>query len=125
MGRLESPAAVAAELQRLKPLVWTKTEARRVLDLWRQSGLPLDTFAHAHGLVPQRLRRWRPILAAEGTLASIALVPAVVVADALPAPALAPVVVHAARACTVEVTDPAQVSPHWVAAFVVALGAAS
>jgi len=126
MGRPESPTGVAAELQRLKPLQWTKTDAERVLALWRASGRPLETFAHEHGLVPQRLRRWRQLLTDERPPAPLRLVPAVVVAEAPRplAPARPPVVVHAARACTVEVAEPAQVSPEWVAALLLALGTA-
>ena len=126
MGKPESPTGVAAELQRLKPLQWTKTDAQRVLALWQASGRPLETFAHEHGLVPQRLRRWRQLLTDERAPAPLRLVPAVVVAE-LPRPLAAarpPVVVHAARACTVEVAEPAQVSPEWVAALVLALDAA-
>jgi transposase-like protein len=126
MRKPDSPTRVAAELQRLKPLQWTKTDAQRVLAFWRASGRPLETFAHEHGLVPQRLRRWRQLLADKPEPAPLRLVPAVVVADAPRplAPARPPVVVHAARACTVEVGEPAQVSPEWVAALVLALGTA-
>ena len=126
MGRPDSPTGVAAELQRLKPLQWTKTEAQRVLTLWRASRRPRETFAHQHGLVPQRLRRWRQLLTEEAAPAPLRLVPAVVVADPPRplAPARPPVVVHVARACTVEVAEPAQVSPEWVAALVLALGTA-
>ena len=124
MGRQVSPTDIAAELQRLKPQQWTRRDAHRVLALWRQSGQPLQTFARMHGLVPQRLRRWRDIFVADDQ--PVTLVPMVVTeAASVWATAHAPVIVHAGRACTVEVADPAQVSPHWVAALVVALGTSS
>ena len=124
MGKPDSPTGVAAELQRLKPLQWTKTDAQRVLALWRASGRPLDTFAHEHGLVPQRLRRWRQLLADERAPPPLRLVPVVVDSPRPPAPARPPVIVRVTRAGTVEVADPTQVSPEWVAALVLALGTA-
>ena len=124
MGKPDSPTRIAAELRRLKPLLWTKTEAQRVLHLWRASGRPLDTFARAHGLVPQRVRRWRQLLVDEQAPAPLQLVP-VVAAPARPLlVARSPVIVHAAGPCTVEVTDPTQVPPSWVAALVLAVGTA-
>ena len=38
---------------------WTAAEARRVLDAWRASGLPLATFARKRGLCAERVRWWR------------------------------------------------------------------
>ena len=38
---------------------WLESEARRVLDAWKRSGLRLQTFAKQRGLTPERLRRWR------------------------------------------------------------------
>lgn len=38
---------------------WSEVEARGVLDAWKRSGLPLETFAKQRGLVAQRLRWWR------------------------------------------------------------------
>jgi hypothetical protein len=37
---------------------WKAGEARVVLDAWRDSGLPLATFARRRGLTPERLRWW-------------------------------------------------------------------
>ena len=126
MGTRDAPTAVAAELRRLKPLQWSKTEAQRVLELWRASGRPLETFAHEHGLVPQRVRRWRDLLA-EREDAQVSLVPAVIVGGPL-RPRVAPrarpaVVVQATHDCAVEVVEPDRVAPAWVAALIVALEA--
>jgi hypothetical protein len=38
---------------------WSEHEARGVLSAWRKSGLPLEQFAKARGIVPQRIRNWR------------------------------------------------------------------
>lgn len=49
---------------------WTEVEARRVLEEWRESGLPLQTFARERGMTPQRLYWWRSRLGGEGAVAS-------------------------------------------------------
>jgi hypothetical protein len=38
---------------------WSEVEARGVLEAWRRSGMPLETYAKQRGLVAQRLRWWR------------------------------------------------------------------
>jgi len=38
---------------------WTAEEARRALEAWRVSGLPLATFARRRGLCAERVRWWR------------------------------------------------------------------
>jgi hypothetical protein len=127
MGTPAAPTAVAAELRRLKPLQWTRTEAERVLQLWRASGRPLQTFAREHGLVPQRLRRWRDLIGEPGRpeRGPVSLVPAVIIAEPEPLRLVpggrAPVIVHAAHECAVEVVDPDRVTPTWVAGLIVAL----
>ena len=125
MDRSDTTDVVAAELRRLKPLQWTQTEAERVLELWRASGRPLQTFARQHGLVPQRLRRWRDLLGVPRPQTTLSLVPAVIVGTprgagdaATGSPA---VVVQVAGGGAVEVVAPERVAPAWVAALVVAL----
>jgi hypothetical protein len=38
---------------------WTEFEARAVIAAWKKSGLSVEQFARARGLVPQRLYWWR------------------------------------------------------------------
>ena len=38
---------------------WSEHEARSAIAAWRKSGVSIDEFAKAHGLVPQRLYWWR------------------------------------------------------------------
>ena len=38
---------------------WSELEARSVLAAWRSSGVSIERFATARGLVPQRLRWWK------------------------------------------------------------------
>ncbi len=54
---------------------WSEVEARAVLEAWRRSGLPLETFAKQRGFVPQRLRWWRDKLAGVAKTAAIAATP--------------------------------------------------
>ena len=42
---------------------WTEIEARGVLDAWKKSGMCLEAYARARGIVPQRLHWWRKKLA--------------------------------------------------------------
>ncbi len=63
---------------------WSEHEARAVLGAWKKSGLPLETFAKARGLVPQRLRWWRQKLDSRPATHPVALLPVQVTG---PAPA--------------------------------------
>jgi hypothetical protein len=125
MDRSDTTNAVAIELRRLKPVQWTRTEAERVLELWRASGRPLQTFARKHDLVPQRLRRWRDLLGVPRPQSPLGLVPAVIVGTpgaGRDAGAGSPaVVVRVPGGGAVEVVAPERVAPAWVAALVVAL----
>jgi hypothetical protein len=38
---------------------WTEVEARGVLVAWRKSGMSVEAYARARGIVPQRLHWWR------------------------------------------------------------------
>ena len=38
---------------------WSEHEARAVLGAWRRSGLSVERFAEARGIVPQRIYWWR------------------------------------------------------------------
>lgn len=38
---------------------WTTTDAQRIFDLWRSSGMSLSAFAGRHGIKPSRLYWWR------------------------------------------------------------------
>ena len=40
-------------------LRWSEHEARSAIAAWRKSGVSIDEFAKAHGIVPQRLYWWR------------------------------------------------------------------
>ena len=59
---------------------WSELEARSVLAAWRASGVSVERFATARGLVPQRLRWWKKKLeAGAGSRKSMALLPVQVV----------------------------------------------
>ena len=60
-GRSEITQAVRASRR------WTAKEATEVLSAAHASGLSIGAFARLHGLVPQRLERWRRVLAAEAS----------------------------------------------------------
>lgn len=47
---------------------WSELEARAVLSAWRSSGVSIERFAAARGIVAQRIRWWKKKL--EGTAAS-------------------------------------------------------
>lgn len=67
------------------PAQWSELEARSVLTAWRSSGMSIERFATARGIVPQRIRWWKKKLE-EGAPArkSSALLPVRVVAAAEP-----------------------------------------
>jgi hypothetical protein len=48
---------------------WTEVEARSVLAAWKRSGLSVEKFARARGLVPQRLYWWKKKLGVDRSLA--------------------------------------------------------
>jgi hypothetical protein len=50
---------VTEKITALQKVYWRASEAREVLDLWRQSGGSLSAFAQEHGLCRNRLARWR------------------------------------------------------------------
>jgi len=39
--------------------IWTRADARQLLDEWATSGESLAAFARRHGVIPQRLSWWR------------------------------------------------------------------
>jgi hypothetical protein len=51
---------------------WTEVEARSVLEAWKRSGLSIEKYARARGLVPQRLYWWKKKL---GVGRALALLP--------------------------------------------------
>jgi transposase-like protein len=65
---------------------WTPERARAALDAARESGVPLREFAERHGLVFQRLERWRRQLGDEGGTAPgfVEVSPALEVREARP-----------------------------------------
>ncbi len=57
---------------------WTEIEARGVLEAWKRSGMCLEAYARARGIVPQRLHWWKKKLgvsAAVGKAKEVALLP--------------------------------------------------
>jgi len=100
---------------------WTADEAREVLEAWRESGLPLATFARKRGLTAERLRWWRQ---RQGDwkgagVATMSLVPAVITGE-MSAGAAAAVTLRAG-ALVVEVVDVGAVPPSWLSAFMLGL----
>jgi hypothetical protein len=98
---------------------WKAGEARRVMEAWQASGLPLATFARRHGLTPERVRWWRQRLGewrAPGEEA-LRLVPAVV--TGLPPPTAASVVtLRAPGDVVIEIADAGAVPAGWLSALV-------
>ena len=58
MTRKPSHTTFAALLKRRR---WSARDAEEVLSAWRESGEPLSKFAARHGLVAERLLRWRRV----------------------------------------------------------------
>ena len=57
---------------------WSELEARAVLSAWRASGVSVERFAAARGIVAQRIRWWKKKLeAGEPARKSMALLPVV------------------------------------------------
>jgi hypothetical protein len=61
---------------------WSELEARSVLSAWRSSGVSIERFATARGIVPQRIRWWKKKLGASApSRKATALLPVRVVAS--------------------------------------------
>jgi hypothetical protein len=104
---------------------WTAEEARRVVEAWRASGLPLATFARQRGLCAERVRWWRLRLGdwqrAPGEERQ-QLVPAVVTELAPePAATASAVTVRAPGDVVVEIADVGAVPASWLSALVIGL----
>jgi hypothetical protein len=65
---------------------WSELEAQAVLSAWRSSGVSIEQFATARGIVPQWIRWWKKKLegSAATTRKSTALLPVRVVGAAEP-----------------------------------------
>jgi hypothetical protein len=92
---------------------WGAPEARRVLKLWRESGLSASAFARAKGLNPQRLSWWRKRLAASDAtaVAPLAFIPGEVTG------ATVATVVRLPGGVVLELADTSVVPTTWVAAL--------
>lgn len=99
---------------------WTPDEAREVLEAWRESKLPLATFARKRGLTAERVRWWRQRLGdwEEAAPARTALVPAMITGEMA---AEAAAVTLRAGALVVEVADVEAVPHSWLSAFLLGL----
>jgi hypothetical protein len=101
---------------------WKAKDARRVMEAWRASGLPLATFARRRGLTPERLRWWRHRLgdrsARDAAAPAMSLVPAVVTGDRA---ASAAVVTVRFGEAIVEVANVDAVPAPWLGTLVNAL----
>jgi transposase-like protein len=94
---------------------WREAEARRVVALWRESGLSACAFARAHGLADeQRLSWWRKRLEKKSettALAPLTFIPAELTGTAAAA------VVRLSGDVVLELADVAAVPTSWVAAL--------
>lgn len=103
---------------------WKADEGRRVVEAWRASGLPLETFARQRGLTAQRVRWWRQRLGDWGGASeeSRRLVPAVVTGLAPVRAATAAVMtVRVAGDVVVEIVDVGAVPASWLSELVTGL----
>lgn len=50
---------------------WSESDARLVVEAWRESGKPIETFAREHDVPAWRLRWWAPRLEAGGATTSV------------------------------------------------------
>ncbi len=107
---------------------WKPEEARRELKAWRESGLPLATFARQRGVGNQRLRWWRERLGDEAVPAAadaalpIRLVPAVI-RPSLVRVGGAAITAQFPGGVAVEISDPTLVPADWFATFIRAVTA--
>lgn len=54
---------------------WRETEARAIVEAWRQSGDPLPRFAKRHGIGRERIRRWASRLKKKSPTAPVRFFP--------------------------------------------------
>jgi hypothetical protein len=97
---------------------WKVDEARRVVEAWRASGLPLATFARKRGLCAERVRWWRKRL---GDWSPPSEAPRLIPATVTGFPPTATGVVLTIRApgeVVVEVADVGAVPAAWLSALV-------
>jgi len=105
---------------------WREQDAREVLEQWRRSGESLERFAQTHGLVANRLYRWRARLGDAATTtkpvaetASPVFIP-VTVREAMPPSS--GLMVTIGESLRVEVSELSSASAAWVAALARAIG---
>ena len=106
-----------SELRDLREQRWGAEEARRVLAVWRRSGLSLNAFAREHGFTAQRLGWWKQKFG-EGGAELARFVPVVVGPTTTSATASAAVVLRSPRGTAVEVLDAQAVSVEWLSELV-------
>jgi hypothetical protein len=94
-------------------ILWTESDARRVLAEWKRSGDTLEAFARSRGLVPQRIAWWRKRLREPRPEASTALtfVPAAAIGGEGAAPSA---MIRLSYGIVIELDG---ASPIWVAAL--------
>jgi hypothetical protein len=99
--------------------IWSPEDAKRILDEWGRSDEPLAAFGRRHGFGVARLYWWKKRLATPmADRATLSLVPAVVTAEALPAP----ITIRLPNGIGIET---ANASPAWIAALVAELSRSS
>lgn len=105
---------------------WTTDEARRVVEAWRASGLPLATFARKRGLCAERVRWWRKRLGDRRPPFEEAqrLIPATVTGFA-PTAGGALLTVRVSGELVVEVADVGAIPAEWLSALVRKLAGAT
>ncbi len=90
-----------------------------MLAAWRESGLPLGTFARRRGMTAERLRWWRKRLGDRGETSEVPrLVPAVVTGLAPASSAAVVVTLRAPGDVVVEIADAGAVPAAWLSALV-------
>ena len=92
---------------------WREDDARLVLGALERSGETMAAFARRHGVKVRRLEYWRDRVAGED-VAGLELLP-VTVTPSLSSSSVVSVTVGNAR---VDVAEPSQVEPTWLAALV-------
>lgn len=105
--------AETKRLEELRDERWTEADARFVLRAQHGSGQSVLEFAREHGLIPQRLWRWRSRLGDVSTVTEevepLSFAPVVVTGLGRSA-----VVVVRVGDIEVEVIDPSKVEPRWI-----------